>query len=78
MDRAAKKNNSSKKEKEEQKRIAERLQARRVLHTITLEGPEYTIRPEILLKDGGYYEKDIRVKYCRFLVNECVRLLKIS
>ncbi|XP_067935051.1 cerebral cavernous malformations protein 2 homolog [Watersipora subatra] len=60
MDRADKKNNSSKKEKEEQKRIAERLQARRPLHTFTLEAPEYTIRPEILLKDGGYYEKELR------------------
>lgn len=61
MDRLPKKNNSSKKEKEEQKRIADRLQSRRPLHTITLEAPEYTIRPEILLKDGGYYEKEVRV-----------------
>lgn len=61
MDRATKKNISSKKEKEEQRRIAEKLQARRTLHTISLEAPEYTIRPEILLKDGGYYEKEIRV-----------------
>jgi len=61
MDRVAKKNNSNKKEKEEQKRIADRLLARRPLNIINLDGPEYTIQPEILLKDGGYYEKEIRV-----------------
>ncbi|KAF6031125.1 CCM2 [Bugula neritina] len=60
MDRVAKKNNSNKKEKEEQKRIADRLLARRPLNIINLDGPEYTIQPEILLKDGGYYEKEIR------------------
>lgn len=63
MDRQVKKSNS-KKEKEEQKRIL----ARRPLHTPKLEPPEYTVEPEFLLKDGGYYEKDVRV-ICSFFSN---------
>lgn len=57
MDRQIKKVNSSKSE-----RVADRLQARRPLHSVALEPPEYTIDPELLLRDGGYYEKDIRVR----------------
>lgn len=61
MERPVKKANSSKKEREEQKRISERLQARRPLKTLLLEPPEYTIDTEHLLKDGSFYEKDVRV-----------------
>ena len=69
MEHKPKKNNSSKKELDrEQKRISEMIQNRRPLHTISLEGPEYTIRPEILLKDGGYCEKEIRVGFCEPLM----------
>lgn len=69
MEHKPKKNNSSKKELDrEQKRISEMVQNRRLLHTISLEGPEYTIRPEILLKDGGYCEKEVRVSMTKNLL----------
>lgn len=72
MDHKPKKSNSSKKEQDrEQKRITEIIQNRRALHTTLLEGPEYTIRPEILLKDGGYCEKEIRVKLLHFMILLC-------
>jgi len=63
------KSNSSKKSREEQKRIEERLRARRVLQTFPLQPPQYVIDPEAFLRDGGFYEKEIRVSMKELLIS---------